>query len=92
MLECLFEACPDPIGALAFDQRADLGTRHEDEVVLLGQTLGQGPEGLTQRTLDLVAVDGAADLAAGGDTEPHITGVLVLARKAVEHEIARGVG
>ncbi len=37
-----------------------------------GQPVGEAPEGLAQRALDPVAVDGAADLAADRHAEPHV--------------------
>ena len=71
-----------PGSALALEQLRELRAGDEDEVVFLGQPVAQAPEGLAQRPLDPVAVDRAADFAAGRDAQPHVALALVLAGKA----------
>ncbi len=64
----------------------------EHEVVLLGEPVSEAPEGLAEDPLDPVALDRAADLAAGGDAEPHVLALLVLAGEGVEDEVAGRMG
>ena len=88
----LFEALGDAAAALALDQVADLRAGDDDEVVALRQPVGEAPEGLAQRPLDLVALDRAADLAADRDAEPHVFALLVAAGEGVEDEVAGRMG
>src|SRR5262249_55874397 len=88
LLQGLFEAGSDPVRTLFLDHRGDLGAGNEDEVVALGELVREAPEGLPERPLDAVALDGAAHLAADRDAETDGVLLLALAREAIEHQVA----
>ena len=56
------------------------------------ERVGEAPKGLPEGSLDAIAIDRAADLAAYRDAEANVARLFVFAREAVEHEVAGGVG
>src|SRR5262249_37630991 len=74
------------------DQLGNVGTGDNDEVVAAGKAVGDGPEGLAQRPLHLVALHRAADLAADGDAKPRVLTVLFATGEGVENEVAGRMG
>src|SRR3954452_8823716 len=84
----LLEGGPHAVGSLALDEAGGVGTGDEDEVVGAGELVRRGPEGLPERALDGVALDGAADLATDRDPEARPGLGVVSPWKRIEDEEA----
>src|SRR5262245_62952372 len=80
LLEDLRNPLLEPLEAAALDRFAEPGPR-DQHVVVLGRKIFLDPlEGLSQTALDPIALDGSAQLARDGQTEPRAGVVGRLAR------------
>ena len=62
----------DAVRPLALDQRSGIVAGDDDEVELWRKAVGQGPEGLANRSLYRVSLDCAAHFAAHGQAETDV--------------------